>query len=63
MLAQVMPRPGLLATADVVAGELAALPTSAAGDTRPLLRRSFEPDLESSLFEERMAPALLSTAG
>ena len=38
-----------------------ALPTVAIGYTKQLLNRSFELDLESFLFEERMIQAMLST--
>ena len=38
-----------------------ARPTVAIGYTKQLLNRSFELDLESFLFEERMIQAMLST--
>ncbi len=61
MVAQVVPTSELVTVAESLARELAAMPSLALGYTKQLLNRSFELDLESFLFEERMIQALLST--
>jgi 2-(1,2-epoxy-1,2-dihydrophenyl)acetyl-CoA isomerase len=61
MVAAVTPGADLLAVAGRYAAELAVLPAAAVAYTKQLLHRSFELDLESYLFEERTAQALLST--
>jgi 2-(1,2-epoxy-1,2-dihydrophenyl)acetyl-CoA isomerase len=61
MVSRVVHEADLVAAADAVAREFVALPTVAIGYTKQLLNRSFELDLESFLFEERMIQAMLST--
>jgi 2-(1,2-epoxy-1,2-dihydrophenyl)acetyl-CoA isomerase len=61
MVSRVVPDEDLVSAADAVARELVAMPTTAIAYTKQLLNRSFELDLESFLFEERMIQAMLST--
>jgi 2-(1,2-epoxy-1,2-dihydrophenyl)acetyl-CoA isomerase len=61
MVAEVVTDDDLVAAADARAQEFAAMPTIAVGYTKQLLNRSFELDLESFLFEERMIQGMLST--
>jgi 2-(1,2-epoxy-1,2-dihydrophenyl)acetyl-CoA isomerase len=61
MVSRIVPSDELVAAADAAAREFAAMPTVAVGYTKQLLNRSFELDLESFLFEERMIQAMLST--
>jgi len=61
MVSRIVAADELVAAADDAARELAAMPTVAIGYTKQLLNRSFELDLESFLFEERMIQAMLST--
>ena len=61
MVSKVVPEGDLETAAADAAREFLALPTVAIGYTKQLLNRSFELDLESFLFEERMIQAMLST--
>ena len=61
MVSRVVPEDDLVTAADAAARDFLALPTVAIGYTKQLLNRSFELDLESFLFEERMIQAMLST--
>jgi 2-(1,2-epoxy-1,2-dihydrophenyl)acetyl-CoA isomerase len=61
MVSRVVPDEDLVSAADAVAREFVAMPTTAIAYTKQLLSRSFELDLESFLFEERMIQAMLST--
>jgi 2-(1,2-epoxy-1,2-dihydrophenyl)acetyl-CoA isomerase len=61
MVSQVVSVDDLVTVANTAAREFAAMPTVAIGYTKQLLNRSFELDLESFLFEERMIQAMLST--
>jgi 2-(1,2-epoxy-1,2-dihydrophenyl)acetyl-CoA isomerase len=61
MVSRVVPDDELVATADAYARDFAAMPTVALGYTKHLLNRSFELDLDSFLFEERMIQGLVST--
>jgi 2-(1,2-epoxy-1,2-dihydrophenyl)acetyl-CoA isomerase len=61
MVTRVVADDELVGAADAMARELATMPTVALGYTKQLLNRSFELDLESFLFEERMIQAMVST--
>ena len=61
MVSKVVPEGDLGTTAEAAARDFLALPTVAIGYTKQLLNRSFELDLESFLFEERMIQGMLST--
>jgi len=61
MIAETVAPDALAARARAVTEEFAALPTRAVGQTKLLLARSFEVDLDTLLHEERSAQALLST--
>jgi 2-(1,2-epoxy-1,2-dihydrophenyl)acetyl-CoA isomerase len=61
MVSRVVPGDELVAAAEAAAREFTAMPTVAVGYTKQLLNRSFELDLESFMFEERMIQAMLST--
>jgi 2-(1,2-epoxy-1,2-dihydrophenyl)acetyl-CoA isomerase len=61
MIGEVVPRGRLDETAMARAAELAALPASTLRYTRTMLLRSFDSDLEATLFEERAGQALVST--
>jgi 2-(1,2-epoxy-1,2-dihydrophenyl)acetyl-CoA isomerase len=61
MVAKVVPDDDLVTAAEASARDFAAMPTIAVGYTKQLLNRSFELDLESFLFEERMIQGMLST--
>ena len=61
MISEVVPADDLRAAAAARAVELASLPTAALRYTKGMLLRSFELDLESTLFEERAGQALMST--
>jgi 2-(1,2-epoxy-1,2-dihydrophenyl)acetyl-CoA isomerase len=61
MVTRVVADDALVGAAEAIAQELATMPTVALGYTKQLLNRSFELDLESFLFEERMIQAMVST--
>ena len=61
MIAEAVAPDALAARSRAVADEFAALPTKAIGQTKLLLARSFEVDLDTLLHEERSAQALLSS--
>jgi 2-(1,2-epoxy-1,2-dihydrophenyl)acetyl-CoA isomerase len=61
MIGEAVPGERLQEVAAARAAELAALPAAALRYTRSMLRRSFESDLDTTLFEERAGQALVST--
>ncbi len=61
MIGEVVPSDRLDETAAARAAELAALPAATLRYTRSMLLRSFESDLDATLFEERAGQALVST--
>jgi len=61
MVANVVPDAELVGTAQTVATEFTKMPTLTVGYTKQLLNRTFEFDLESFLFEERLIQGLVST--
>jgi 2-(1,2-epoxy-1,2-dihydrophenyl)acetyl-CoA isomerase len=62
MIAEAVPGGQLREIGTSRAAELAALPTGALRYTRSMLVRSFELDLETTLFEERAGQGLVSTS-